>query len=476
MNSTKVGDGVAADADLAALDSLSRWPAEKLTIAELEREVQAGEIKAVIVATPDVQGKLYGKSMPARLFLAEGTLDLSSGPLTYDNDWNIPADKFPNVGEPNGWADMHMTPDMRSLRRLANISGTAIVMAHGKWVDGSPVEELPRRVLARQLDRCAERGLAVVCAVEAEFYLFAEDYLSARRKNYWELDRLGGGAADYSILHLSLLDPVLAEIRDQSMASGIPIETIKHEWGRVQVELTLTYSDAMEAADRIALFKLITKEVALRHGMVATFMARYSHEEAGSSGHVHLSVWDPTTRRSLMCDAKDPTALGEIGRHWLGGQMALASDLMLLFCPNVNSYKRLDIAAFGPATNAWSLDGRSVPFRVVGRGPALRLEHRIPGADANFYLALAGMVAAGLYGLDHGLEPIGSPVTRGEAPGERLPHHLADAVMHFDSSAVVREILGDAVVDHLVASAQHELAVFDREVTDVERRRCFECS
>jgi glutamine synthetase len=462
--------------DQVALEALGRWPAQKLDLAELEQEIEAGEIEAVIVATPDIQGKLYGKGMPARLFLAEGGLELSSGPLTYDNDWGILEGKFPYVGENNGWADMHMKPDLRSLRRLSNVARTAIVIADGSWVDGGPVEELPRRVLGRQLERCAERGLAVVCAVETEFYVFDEDYNSARAKNYWNLDRVGGGAADYSILHLSLLNPMLAELREQCIASGVPIESIKHEWGRVQLELTLTYCDAMEAADRITLFKLIAKEVAHRHGMAATFMARYSHEEAGSSGHVHLSVWDPESGTSLMADREDAGALSQLGRQWLGGQMTLADELMPLYCPNVNSYKRLDVAAFGPATNAWSIDVRTVPFRVIGRGSSLHLEHRIPGADANFYLALAGMVAAGLHGLDHGLDPIGDPVTRGEAPGEKLPRSLADALARFRVSEAAREAFGDPVVDHLIATAEHELVVFDREVTDVERRRSFECS
>jgi glutamine synthetase len=464
--------------DTVALDALARWPAERLTRAELERLVDAGEIESVIVATADTQGKLYGKSMPARLFLADAAVELSSGPLAYDNDWNLLEGRFPDLGHANGWADMHMHPDPRSLRRLTTLDKTAIAMADGTWVDGSRVEQLPRRVLGRQLERAAERGLAIVCAVETEFYVFAEDYASARAKNYWNLGRVGDADADYSVLRLGMLDPLLSEIRERCIASGIPIETVKHEWGRVQLELTLTYCDAMEAADRIALFKLIAKQVALRHGLVATFMARYSHEEGPSSGHVHLSVWDPERGESLMGDEPGAGALGALGRHWLGGQMALAPELMPLFAPNVNSYKRLrvDPSSIGPATNAWSIDVRTVPFRVVGRGPSLRIEHRMPGADANFYLAIAGIVAAGLYGIDHELEPIGEPVTEVATPGEPLPRTLAAAAERFRRSERARELLGDAVVDHLVAMAEHELEVYEREVTDVERRRSFECA
>lgn len=478
MASTDVNHQAKLIVDGEALDALGRWPAEKLGADEFARAVQVGEIDSVIIATPDIQGKLCGKSMPAALFMAEGGLDFSSGTLIYDNDWNLLEGRFPDVGHANGWADMHMHPDLRSLRRLATVDKTAIVFAEGTWAGGKIVEQLPRRVLSRQLARTAERGLAIMCSVEAEFYVFAEDYGSAHAKNYAGLERVGGRDADYSILHMSMIEPLLADIRQNCMASGVPIESIKHEWGRVQLELTLTFSDAMEAADRIALFKLITKQVALRHGCVATFMARYSHEEGPSSGHIHFSVWDPEQRRSLMPDECDETALSPLGRQWLGGQMALIEELMPLFCPNVNSYKRLriDPASIGPATNAWSIDVRTVPFRVVGEGPSLHLEHRLPGADANFYLAIAGVIAAGLYGLDHRSEPIGEPVTVVAAPGEPLPPSLSAALELFRHSEAALDAFGEEAVSHLVGMAEHELDVYEREVTDVERRRLFECA
>jgi glutamine synthetase len=478
MASIDVNGREQQEVDGAGLDSLARWPAERLSREEFGRLVEDGEIEAVIVATADIQGKLCGKSLPARLFLEEGDVDVSSGTLIYDNDWNLLEGRFPHVGHPNGWADMRLHPDLRSLRRLANVEKTAIVMAEGTWLGGAPVEQLPRRALSRQLERAAERGVAVVCAVETEFYVFAEDYASARAKNYHALERVGGRDADYSILHMNMIDPMLADVRRCCIASGVPIESIKHEWGRVQLELTLTYSDAMEAADRITLFKLITKQVALRHGLVATFMARYSHEEGPSSGHIHASLWDPGRRESLMADSSDASGLSPLGRHWLGGQMALVGELMPLFCPYVNSYKRLriDPSSIGPATNAWSLDVRTVPFRVVGEGSGLHVENRIPGADANFYLAIAGMIASGLYGIDHKLEPIGEPVTVVEAPGEELPRSLRAAVELFQNSPRALEMFGDELVGHLAAMAEHEVEVFDREVTDVERRRGFECA
>jgi len=460
--------------DAEALDALARWPAEKLSREELVALTESGEIEAVILATPDIQGKLYGKSMPADLFLAEESMDLSSGPLIYDNDWDIL--EGPTIGSINGWADMHMKLDWRSLRRLATFEKTAIVLAEGSWVSGEKTEELPRRVLSRQLAKAAERGLGIVCAIETEFYIFAETYASAKAKSWVNLNRVGEADGDYSILHMGMVDPLLSEIRQACIASGVPIETIKHEWGKIQLELTLTYSDAMEAADRIALFKLITKQVCLKHGVIATFMARYSEKEGSSSGHMHVSVWDIEERKSLMADAQDPASLGQLGRNWLGGMMALAPALMPLFCPNFNSFKRLDPEAFSPTTNGWSLDVRTTPFRQVGRGSSLHIENRIPGADANFYLALAGMIASGLYGIEHGLEPIGEPITSAGYPGEPLPRTLPEALEAFRHSEQARELFGEAVVGHLIAVAENEIAVYDRQVSDIERRRSFECA
>jgi glutamine synthetase len=457
------------------LDALGRWPAKKLTRDELVDLVERGEIESVILATPDTHGGLYGKSMPASLFLAEESMVLSSGPLTYDHDWEL--FEGPAIGSANGWADMDMCVDWRSLRRLATFEKTAIALTEGVWRNGEVTEELPRRVLSRQLERAAERGYGIVCAIEAEFYIFSETFASAREKDYVNLNRVGETNGDFSILHMGLVDPLLADIRRACMDSGVPIETVKHEWGSVQLELTLTYCDALEAADRIALFKLITKQVCLRHGVVATFMARYSHKEASSSGHMHVSVWDLKQRKNLMVDEdQDPNSLSKLGRNWLGGMMALAPELMPLFCPNVNSYKRLDPFALAPTANGWSIDVRTTPFRQVGKGPSLHIENRIPGADANFYLALAGMVASGLYGIDHDLEPIGEPITTAGSPGEPLPRSLADALGKFRNSEPARELFGDAVVGHLIAAAETDLEIYIKQVSDIERRRLFECA
>jgi glutamine synthetase len=454
----------------------SFWAARKLTLEELRAEVGAGQIDTVVVAAPDLNGRLMGKRTPADLFLARlgGGIEVSSSVLVYDGDWEF-SEGFPEIGAQNAWADMHAVPDLTTLRRWGHVDGTAIVLADCYGADHSPVEYAPRRILRKQLDRCSARGLMPVCAAETEFYFFAEDYESAADKQWHDMRRAHRSKSDYSVFRSDLDEPLLGAIRRHAISSGIPIDTAKQEWGNGQAELALTHCEALEAADRISLFKTLVKEVAQLHDRSVTFMARFDHRESGSSGHVHQSVWDPSCERNLLVDEEEPSRLGDLGRWWLGGQMALAPELMPLFCPYVNSYKRLDPDAFGPATVSWGLDVRTVAFRVVGAGKSLNFENRIPGADANFYLAFAGMIAAGLHGIDQRIEPPGEPMrTSKEVPGEQLPASLPEALERFGQSAFTREALGANVVDHLVVAGRHELEVYAREVSDIERRRLFQ--
>jgi glutamine synthetase len=361
------------------------------------------------------------------------------------------------------------------LRRYAHLDRTAVVLADCLWPDHSPVEYSPRRILRRQLERCEARGLMPVCAAETEFFVFAESYESAQEKNWCQLDRLHQFPPDYSVLRSDLDEPILGAIRRQAIASGIPIETTKQELGKGQVELALTYCEALEAADRITLFKNIAKAVADQMGMSASFMARVDHRESGSSGHVHQSVWDLECERNLMAEVDDPKRLSELGRWWIGGQMAVAQELMPLFCPNVNSYKRLTVENFAPTTIAWGLDVRTAAFRLVGSGGSMNFENRIPGADANFYLVIAGMIAGGLHGIENRIEPPDPPLRSAErTQGDRLPLTLPAALERFRSSEFARAALGDKVVDHLCVAADHELAVHAREVSDIEKRRLFQ--
>jgi glutamine synthetase len=449
-----------------------------LSLEQLEAAAATGEIDTVVVAGVDVQGKLFGKRVPADLFVARSRdgIHTSSINLVFDNDQAI-LEGFPEIGAANAWADMHTVPDVSTLRRYAHHERTAICLSDSFWEDGRRVEYLPRHVLRRQLERCAELGMRPLCAVEPELFLFGDTYAEARAKGWHGLTRLGGTLVDYSIYQSSVDEPFIGQLRRHLIDSGIPVECTKAEYGVVQHEINLTYAGAMEMADRASLLKAIAKELAAREGISVTFMARFDHRESGSSGHTHLSLWDEGGERNLFAGAgADPAGrLSPLGRSWLAGQLEHAPELMLLSGMSTNSYKRLDPDNFAPTTVAWGFDVRTVPFRVVGLGGATRIEYRIPGADANFYLVLAGLIAAGLSGVERELplelEPAESSV---EVPGERIPTTLRDALARFEGSAFAREMFGDVVVDHLATTARHELAVYDREVSDLERRRYFE--
>ncbi len=449
-----------------------------LSVEQLEAAVASGEIDTVVVAGVDIQGKLFGKRVPADLFLARSRAGVhtSSINLVFDNDQAI-LEGFPEIGAANAWADMHTVPDLSTLRRYSHHPRTAICLSDSFWEDGRRVEYLPRNVLRSQLERCAELAVRPLCAVEPELFLFGDTYLEARAKNWHDLSRVGETLVDYSIYQASVDEPFIGLLRRHLVESGVPVECTKAEYGCVQHEINLTYSDAMEMADRATLLKAIAKELAAQEGLSVTFMARFDHRESGSSGHTHLSLWDAAGERNLFAGTgADPDSrLSGLGRSWLAGQLELAPELMLLSGMSTNSYKRLDPENFAPTTVAWGVDVRTVPFRVVGLGDATRIEYRIPGADANFYLVLAGLVASGLHGIQHELElelePAASSV---EVPGERIPTTLRDALARFEGSAFARETFGDLVVDHLATMARHELAVHDREVSDIERRRYFE--
>lgn len=474
-----MGPAESRDENAAGAEVAGAWPARKLSLEQLERAVATDEIDTVVVAGVDIWGKLFGKRVPADLFLARSRhgIHTSSINLIFDNEQAV-LEGFPEIGAKNAWADMHTVPDLSTMRRYAHHERTAICLSYSYWEDGSPVPYLPRQLLRAQLDRCREQGLVPVCAFEPELYLFGDTYREAHAKNWHGLRRLGETLPDYSIYQSSVDEPFIGLVRRTLIDSGVPVECTKAEFGVVQHELNLTYAEAMEMADRASLLKAITKELAAREGISATFMARFDHREAGNSGHTHLSLWDAGGEVNLFAGDPAAEAAGRLsvpGRHWLAGQLALLPELILLSAMSVNSYKRLDPENFAPSTVAWGVDVRTVPFRVLGTGPATRIEFRIPGADANPYLVVAALVAAGLYGLEHELPLELEPATSSSyVPGEKVPSTLREALARFEQSELAREAFGSLAVEHLATASRHEQAVYDREVSDLEKRRYFE--
>jgi len=452
-----------------------------LDLEELEREAAQGRIHTVVTALPDLFGRLVGKRITARFFLDEVAshgMHVCDYLLACDMEMD-PTPGYAFASWATGYGDLHAVPDLSTLRRAAWLPGTAVVLCDAHREDGSPVEVSPRFVLKRQLERLGARGLRAKMGSELEFFLLRDDYAAAHAKGYRDLAPTQRYIEDYHVLSGTFVEDVVGAIRAGVDASGIEVEFSKGEWGPGQHEINLRYAEALEMADRHVLYKLAAKEIAAQRGHGLTFMAKLDEELAGSSLHVHASLWDGDDAPCFDGDEALPGApvrASETFRHFLGGQLARAREVTLLLAPNPNSYKRYRPGTFAPTAVAWSYDNRTAGFRVVGRGPSLRVECRIPGADANPYLAYAALLAAGLEGLEERSEP--GPAFQGDvyaAEGlPQVPRSLAEAAAAFESSTFARRAFGGEVVEHLLHFARTEQAGVDARVSDVERARYLE--
>ena len=447
----------------------------RLDLAELAREVEAGRIETIVTAIPDLYGRLVGKRIQAAFFLEEIVghgMHVCDYLLACDMEMNpTPGYAFTNWA--SGYGDLHAVPDLGTLRVAAWLERSAVVLCDARDAEsGTPIEVAPRSILKRQLERLATAGFTAKMASELEFFLFRDTYREARAGGYRELRTAGDYVEDYHILSSSFAEPVIGAIRRDVDASAIPVEFSKGEWGPGQHEINLRYAEALEMADRHVLYKTAAKEIAAAQGHSLTFMAKWHERHAGSSCHVHMSLWDAGGQPVFSSGREaSPTF-----RHFLGGLLTHARELAWFFAPTVNSYKRYSEGTFAPTRIIWSVDNRTAGFRIVGAGPSLRVECRIPGADANPYLTYAALLAAGLDGIERKLdpgEPFAGDAYRGaELP--RVPHTLADAIRELEGSGFARAAFGDAVVDHLLHFARTELASYEAVVTDFERARYFE--
>jgi glutamine synthetase len=341
-----------------------------------------------------------------------------------------------------------------------------------------PVGIAPRTMLKGQLARLAEAGFQANMASEIEYYIFKETYDSAKEKHFEDLNTFGWYLEDYHMLQGSKEDALNGAARRHMTQSGIPVEFSKGEWGPGQHELNLRYAPALEMADRHVIYKQGFKEIALAQGLAVTFMAKWRSDLSGSSCHIHLSLWDNDSHQNAFVGEGQfgPAQVSDLFRWFLGGWMAHTQELMPFYAPNPNSYKRYSYQSWAPTNIAWSYDNRTAGFRVVGRGPSLRIECRIPGADVNPYLAYAASIAAGLHGIENQIEP--PPMFEGDVYGAtdlpRVPTSLRQAADALEASAMLRGALSDAVVDHYVHFFRTEQRKYDEAVTGWERERYFE--
>nr|WP_205267175.1 glutamine synthetase family protein [Mycolicibacterium sphagni] len=443
--------------------------------ADLESRVAAGEIDTVIVAFTDMQGRLTGKRVAARLFVEEVAAhgaECCNYLLAVDVDMNT-VDGYAMSSWESGYGDMVMTPDFSTLRVLPWLPGTALVMADLSFVGGGPVLPAPRSILRAQLDRLAQRGLEAFIGTELEFMVFDDTYRDAWAAGYRGLTASTDYNVDYAIHASTRMEPLLRDIRLGMDGAGMYCEGVKGECNVGQQEIAFRYDTALVTCDNHTIYKNGAKEIADQHGKSLTFMAKYDERE-GNSCHIHISLRGENGS-AVFADADEPLGMSPMFRSFIAGQLATMRELTLFYAPNINSYKRFVEGSFAPTAIAWGIDNRTCALRVVGNGHSMRMECRAPGGDVNQYLAVAALIAGGLYGIDNGLELpeacVGNAYTSG---AQRLPTTLAEAAALFEGSAIAREVFGDEVVEHYLNNARVELAAFNSAVTDWERVRGFE--
>lgn len=454
-----------------------------LSEAELRAAVDKGEIDTVLTVFPDLYGRLVGKRIAARFF-CEDVLPAGMHACDYLLACDMEMDPVPGyrfASWEDGYGDVRCVPDRTTLRRASWLERTAVVLCDVVDEDtGELVEVAPRTILQRQVARAAERGLRAMGASELEFFVLRETYESAARKHFENLETFGWYVEDYHTLQGYKVEPLIGSIRRHLEASGIPVEFSKGEWGPGQHEINVRYADFLEMADRHVLYKQLAKEVAIQNNLAVTFMAKFDARHAGSSMHLHSSLWSVDGQIALFAGEApvdgDLSRLPDVFRWWLGGLLHHARACTLMFAPYVNSYKRFRAGSFAPTGIAWSYDNRTAGFRVVGHGQSLRVECRIPGADANPYLAFAATLAAGLDGITNHIEP--PPMFRGDVYAAKnvatVPRSLPEAIAEFESAPLFREAFGAEVVEHLVHFARTEQRKFEDAVTSWERRRYLE--
>jgi glutamine synthetase len=450
-----------------------------LPLADLGALVHGGAVDTVLVAMTDMQGRLQGKRCGAAHFLDEV---LAHGAEACNYLLGVDVDMATVEGYEltsweRGYGDFRLCPDLDSLRLVPWHEATALVLCDVQHHDGTPVAPSPRQILRRQIERLAERGLAADVGTELEFIVYRDTYEEAWTRAYRDLTPANLYNVDYSLLGTARIEPLLRRIRNEMSTAGMTVESAKGECNFGQHEINFRYDDALTSCDHHTIYKTGAKEIAHQEGCSLTFMAKVDERE-GNSCHVHVSLRDLESDVAAFSGSGSGAGaqgMSPLMEHFVAGQLACLRELTLAFAPNVNSYKRFVPGSFAPTAVAWGVDNRTCALRVVGDGPSLRVETRVPGGDVNPYVAVAALLASGLHGIEHELTlepPVTGNAYAGDAP--RVPSTLTVAAELFEQSAVAREAFGDDVVDHYAHAARIELAAFEAAVTDWERVRGFE--
>ncbi len=452
-------------------------------LAELKQQVRDGQIDTLIVALTDMQGRLMGKRVQAQAFL-DGVIDHGAHFCTYllgtDMEMNTP-EGFALMNWETGYGDWIADPVWDTLRVLPWLEKTALVLSD-TYTDEEHQEIAvsPRTILKRQVARAAELGLTVKAGSEFEYYVLKETWEESARKGWGPPERFGYYNEDYHLLQATKAEPLHRLLRNQMTEARIPVEFSKGEAAPGQHEVNIRYDHVLESADRSVLFKHGAKEIAYLNGWGISFMAKPDHTWTGSSGHLHMSIWNEDGTKPLTHDesAGRPYGMSDTFAWFVAGMMALSRELAIFIAPNINSYKRYASLSWAPVNIVWGRDNRTTGFRLVGHGPSLHVEDRFPGGDMNAYLTYAAMIGAGLWGIERKLELQDEFKGNGYiATGvPRMPRALYEAIRELEGSKPAVEIFGDDVVAHYLNAARVEQEVYDSVVHDWDRERYFERS
>ena len=456
------------------MTSLYRW-----TRSDLERAVVDGLVDTVLAGFVDMQGRIVGKRIPADYFLEEVVdegVHFCKYLLGTDMEMGTP-EGYAMMNWSEGYGDWTAIPDFNTTRPIPWLPGSAMVLSDVVDHSGDPVAVAPRQVLREQIERARRIGLEPIMATELEFYLWNETYDSARQKGYQGLETFGWYLEDYHFLQSSKAEPFYRQVRNQMREAGIPVISGKGEAGPGQYEINLVHGPALDTADNHAVYKHGIKEIAMEHNLAVSFMAKPDHRLTGSSCHVHVSLVDKSNGGNVFYqDGSEDRELSDLGRWFLAGQLALSREWTLFMAPTVNSYKRYAAASWAPVNIAWAFDNRTCGLRVVGKGSGLHIENRLPGADANPYITLAAILAAGLWGIEHQLSCpppyMGNAYEAEDLP--RMPRRLNEAMHLFSRSEAAVQSFGQEVVSHYLNAARVEQETYDGIVSSWERERYFE--
>lgn len=447
-----------------------------LSFSDLKKSVADGEIDTVMAYVVDMGGRLMGKRFVAQHFIDSAWEETHCCNYLLATDLEMTTvEGYASTSWQAGYGDYMMKPDLSTLRRAGWLDGTAMVMCdildhHGH----AEITHSPRAMLKAQVARLAEMGLTATAATELEFFIFEQSYQDMLADGYRNLTPLVRHNEDYALGLSAKDEPVMKPLRNGLYASGIPVEGSKGEAEAGQQELNIKYDAAMNCAENHVVAKYAAKDIGFMVGHAVSFLPKWAPERVGSASHVHISL--QSEKGPVFYDKDADLALSDTGRHFLGGLLKYAGDLTVFMAPYVNSYKRFQAGSFAPTRKVWSVDNRTAAFRLCGDGTAgVRVECRVPGADMNPYLAIAGMIAAGIAGMEEKLDP-GAPLT-GDAykkEAEDIPTSLPLATAALRGSKMLRDAMGDDVVDHYTRAAEWEQEAFDAAVTDWEIARGFE--